>query len=264
MTVAIGEREISEAAIAAEMQYHPAATQEDAWTAAATALVVRRLLLDEAAREGLWSESPDAGRGDAEGGDAEAAIARLLERTVAVPVADEATCRRWYERNPARFRSPDLYEARHILLAAAPDDAEARAAAKARAVELIAAIAAAPERFGAFARAESACPSKDQDGHLGQFTAGTTVPELETFLAALEEGQLSPVPVETRYGVHVVRLLRRVPGRVVPFEAARERIAEQLADGAWRMAVRQYLMRLAAEADVRGIDLPRATGPLMQ
>ncbi|MGE0719994.1 MAG: peptidylprolyl isomerase, partial [Alphaproteobacteria bacterium] len=248
-----------EAAIAAEMQHHPAPDAETAWREAAHALVVRRLLLTEAAARGLWR-----GEADAAGPAAEAAIERLLQAAIVVPTADEEACRLYHRRNPARFRTPDLYEAEHILLAAAPDDDDARAQARRRASALIALLSAAPERFAEHARRWSACPSRDQGGHLGQFAAGTTVPELETFLAALEEGQLCPVPVDTRYGVHVLRLLRRSAGRSLPFEAVRDRIGEMLAAHAWGMAVRQYLMQLAARADVRGVALARASGPLVQ
>ena len=259
MMVVVGGSEIPEAAIAAEMQHHPASSPDEARWQAARALVVRRLLLAEAVSRGLWS-----GALDAAGPAVETAIERLLAAELSMPNADVAACRRFYQQNKAKFITRDLYEAQHILLAVAPDDDEMRPAVKARAVALIALLAEAPDRFGEFARAESACPSKENDGHLGQFAAGTTVPEFETFLAAIEEGQLCPIPVETRFGFHVVRLLRRLPGRPLPFEAVQARVADMLSTHAWQMAVRQYLMRLAAAAEVSGFDLPTASGPLLQ
>jgi len=259
MIVSVGGTNIPEAEIAAEMQHHPADSADAARQEAARALVIRRLLLAEAARLGHWSGPPDAA-----GPAVEAAIGALLAAAVTIPTADPQTCRRYYDRNPGKFRSPDLFEAQHILLAAAPDDEAEREVARARAATLIALLVEAPDRFGALARAESACPSKDQEGHLGQFAAGTTVPEFETFLAALEEGQLCPVPVQTRFGVHVVRLLRKSEGRQLPFDAVQERVGAMLSEHAWRMEVRQYLTRLASAADVRGVDLPTASGPLLQ
>ena len=53
------------------------------------------------------------------------------------PHADEQTCRRYYEGHLARFRSPDLVEARHILLVADPHDAEALAIARKKAENAI-------------------------------------------------------------------------------------------------------------------------------
>ena len=55
----------------------------------------------------------------------------VVEREVTVPAPDDVTCRRYYEQNSARFRSPDIYEASHILFAALPADREGYAAARA-------------------------------------------------------------------------------------------------------------------------------------
>ena len=188
----------------------------------------------------------------------------MIEREVDIPAPEEAECRRYYENNPARFRSPDLVEAAHILLAARPDDEEARAGAEALAGELIEVLSASPERFGELARAQSACDSKHNDGRLGQLSRGDTVPEMETFLFNLEEGQLSPVPVKTRYGVHVVRVDKRVPGRALPYEAVAEKIADYLKEASWRRAFRQYVQLLAGSADITGIDMAAASSPLVQ
>ncbi len=147
-----------------------------------------------------------------------------------MPAADEATCRRYYEANRARFRSPDLFAAQHILFAAAPDDDEARTAAKACAAEALRTLADSPDRFADLARAMSDCPSREQGGDLGQITRGSTVPEFETFLMSLDEGETCPVPVESRYGFHIVKLNRRATGRELPFEQVQQRIADYLAD----------------------------------
>jgi peptidyl-prolyl cis-trans isomerase C len=249
VSVNVNGVEIAEAAIAAEMQYHPAASREAAWREAATALALRELLLQEARAEGL------EGAGGADLEAANDAIERLLAARVAVRAPDEAECRRYYERNRRRFRSPDLVEAQHILLAAAPDDADARAAARARAEELLAAVERDPAAFGALARANSDCPSAAGDGRLGQLTRGSTVPELETYLFSLDEGETCAAPVETRYGVHVLRLLRRIEGRELPFEAVREAIAGELQKRARESATCLYVRALAETARIDGIDL---------
>ena len=50
LPVIVNGREISAAMIAAEVQNHPASDADEAWAAAARALVLRQLLLDEADR----------------------------------------------------------------------------------------------------------------------------------------------------------------------------------------------------------------------
>lgn len=252
MIIAVDGMPISEAAIDAEVQYHPAASLDDARRAAAEALVVRELLLREAGRRGVDGSTP------------EETIEGLLEAAVVTPQLDEASCRRFFDNNRRRFRSPDLYEAQHILLAADPDDSEARTSAQAKAAALLAAIVAEPGRFEALAREHSACPSGASGGHLGQITRGSTVPEFETFLCCLEDGEICATPVESRYGYHVVRLLRRLPGRELLYEHVRPAIGDYLRDYAWQTAVRQYISILAGQARIEGLDLPAASSPLVQ
>lgn len=251
---------IAAEAIAAEMQHHEAPCAETAWEKAAAALVVRRLLVDEAARRGLLPDAPDEDGTLPE----EIAIDRLLAQAVRVPDADEATCHRWYAANLARFRSPELWEASHILIAADPADAPARAAAEDRASALLAQVLEAPDALPALARAHSDCPSAAQGGHLGQVGRGGTVPEFETFLAVLEPGQVCPVVVKSRYGMHVVRLHQRAEAKQLPFAAVRDQVARHLRASSWRRGVHQFIAQLAAAARIEGVSLHAATGPLVQ
>jgi peptidyl-prolyl cis-trans isomerase C len=70
--------------------------------------------------------------------------------------------------------------------------------------------------------------------------------------------------VETKYGVHVIRLVRRAVGRELPYEAVKERIASYLEESAWRRAVHQYVAILAGRASIEGVELDAATSPLVQ
>lgn len=253
---------IPEAAIAAEMQNHPAASPDAAWKEAARALAIRELLLQEARRQGIEATSPQDD--DRLRTEDETLIDRLLESQVAMPVAGEADCRRYYDNNLARFRTPSLFEASHILLPAASEDRDAYDAACREAETLIAVLQTRPGEFAALAKARSACPSAGVGGSLGQLERGQTVPEFETFLFALEPGQLCSVPVKTRYGAHVLRLDRRIEGRQLPFDTVRQRIADYLDEAVWRRATAQYLQILAGRAELQGIDLDASDSPLVQ
>lgn len=242
---------IDEAAVLAEMQYHPAASAEEAGRRAAEALAVRELLLQRAAALGYDRDEEDA-------------IDRLIAAEVALPAPDDESCRRYYEANRSQFRSPTLYEARHILIPAMPEDEEERTAAKQQAEKLIALLQADPELFSQLAREYSVCSSKDNGGHLGQFASDTTVPEFETFLDELQVGQLSPAPVPTRYGFHVLQLIQRQPGRELPYENVQHRVSDYLCESVFRTAVRQYIAVLAAEAEISGVALAGADSPLLQ
>jgi len=92
MSIFVNKVEITEEEVGQEMQYHPAPTQQRAWQMAAQSLVVRQLLLQQAANNGLDPEDQE-----------EAVIDQLLEQDVTVPEADEATCQRFYDTHPDSF-----------------------------------------------------------------------------------------------------------------------------------------------------------------
>jgi hypothetical protein len=98
MAIFVNKIEITDAEIGQEMQYHPAPAQERAWHMAAQSLVIRQLLLQQAASNGLCGEVASVAPGEDE-----KLIDQLLEQDVIVPEADEATCQRFYDNHPNSF-----------------------------------------------------------------------------------------------------------------------------------------------------------------
>ncbi|MFZ2103534.1 MAG: peptidylprolyl isomerase [Oricola sp.] len=254
---------IPESEILAEAQNHPAENPGSALKAAAEALVIRELLWQEALRLeiGVAPENDAAGRMETE---RDAAIRLLVEREARAPSATDEECRRYYERFPEKFRTEPLFEARHILLAAPESDRQARATAREKAVRLCEGLARASADFAAMAREYSDCPSREQGGNLGQLTRGSTVAEFEAALSTMREGEISPSPVESRFGFHIIALDRKIEGRQLPYDFVADRIAAWLEASAWSKAVSQYIAVLAGKAEIRGISLEKADGPLVQ
>ena len=244
---------IARDAIVREMQHHAAAKPIAAWQQAARALVIRELLMQRARHLGVEPEPIRDADGRRETDD-EAIMRALVEREVTVPEPDDATCRRFYETNRSRFRSPDIYEASHILFAALPADREAHAQARADAAGVLATLQENPDCFATLARAYSRCPSAAQGGNLGQITRGQTTPEFEQALLALPPGELCAEPVATRYGFHVIRLDRKHEGRTLPYELVADRIADYLRESVRRRADAQYVARLVSAARIEGIE----------
>jgi peptidyl-prolyl cis-trans isomerase C len=253
--VAVNGVVIPRDAIARETQNHPSETPIKAWIEAARSLVVRELLLQEARRLCIRAVplSDDASRRETED---EASIRGLIEQEIAIPVADEQSCRRYYDMNRKRFMSQDIYCAAHILFAANAADSQGYTAALELARAVLAELEQAPARFEELARAHSACPSAAQGGNLGQIGQGQTTPDFERALMALAPGSLTKEPVQTRYGLHIIRLDRKIEGRELPFEAVAARIADYLTESARRRATAQYIARLVTRADIAGVELP--------
>ncbi|MDR9439025.1 MAG: peptidylprolyl isomerase, partial [Halomonas sp.] len=139
--IRVGETTLEEAAIAEEMQYHPADSAGTAQLKAARALVVRELLRQRAAVLGMAEVAGEAID------EADAAIAELLERELEVPEPAEEDCQRFHAAHPERFSEPTRLRVRHVLLAAAPDDAPARDAGYRLGEKLVRELQAVPERF---------------------------------------------------------------------------------------------------------------------
>lgn len=261
-TISVNGNVIPREVIAREVQNHPAGKPILAWQAAARALVVRELLLQESARLSIKAEPLRDPEGRYETAE-EAAMRVLIEREVATPEPDEAACLRFYEQNRQRFRSGDLFEAAHILIASRPDDIAARMEARRTAENILTAVRGDPGLFAEFARSHSACKiSAQEGGRLGQLTRGQTVAEFEATLQRMRPGEYAIA--ETRYGFHVVRLDQQAPGQVLPFELARDRIADYLATSVQHRALAQYVSVLAGRAEITGVTLVAAASPLLQ
>ncbi|HVJ00982.1 MAG TPA: peptidylprolyl isomerase [Sphingomonas sp.] len=251
--------EIAPEAIAREIQHHPAPDAETAWIEAARALAVRELLLQEARRLGIEAEpeADEAGRIEPED---DALVRQLLEEEVEPERAGEAECRRYYEANSERFRTPDLFEAAHILIEPEGEDDAAWESAHARSVSIIEGIADDPAAFAAAARAFSGCASARQDGSLGQIRRGELVAAVQAGLEALADGTTGREPVRSRFGWHILRLQRRISGRTLPFEVVAPKIADMLEARSWSVAAGRYVAALAARGEVEGVRIEGAMG----
>ncbi|MFL1873714.1 peptidylprolyl isomerase [Hansschlegelia beijingensis] len=252
--VSVNGVEIEAEAIAREIQNHPAEDGATAWRSAAQALVLRELMLQAARGAGL-DPSPErdhAGRVETE---EEALIRAILDLAPEPQKAGEAECRRYYDANPHRFRMPTLIEASHILLEPGSGDPEGWEKAEREARALAAELGDDPADFAAAARAFSACPTSRQDGSLGQVRPGELVAEIQSVLERLPEQTTSRVPVRSRFGWHVLRHHRSIPGKTLPYEMAAGKIAEMLDARAWMMSVAAYVLQLAREAEIEGVVL---------
>lgn len=99
MPVFVNKTEITDDAVFAEMQYHPASSAEEAQYRAALALTIRELLLQEAAQLGIEAPDPNSVPEIQE----DFKITRLLEQEVVTPEPDEIFCQRYYDQNQKKF-----------------------------------------------------------------------------------------------------------------------------------------------------------------
>jgi peptidyl-prolyl cis-trans isomerase C len=253
--VVVNNETIPQASIAAEAQNHAAPKDKPgiAWRKAAQALAIRALMLQEAKARGLTPDPLELAPGRFETED-EALIRALLDEVLTIaPVTDEDVRAEW-AKDPDRYRSAPLWDVSHILCACDPRDGLAREAAEARARAVLSRLDGDAKGFAAAART-SDCGSKASGGHLGQLGPGDTVPEFEAALRGLPEGGMTPDPVLSRHGWHIIRLNATAPGQVLPYETVGPKIAQALEKAAWARASRDFVEHLAQGARITGASL---------
>ncbi|WP_084650297.1 peptidylprolyl isomerase [Stappia stellulata] len=255
-TVSVNGHVIDSRTIAAEAQNHEAPRGKPglAWKAAANAVVLRTLLLEDARGRGLEPDPVEVGPNRYET-EEEALIRALLEIAVEIDPPTEAEINAEWARDPDRFRAPPLWEVSHLLVACDPADKAQAEAARVRAVGLAQRALDDPAGFSRLASEHSDCGSKSSGGALGQLGPGDTVPEFEAVLRRLAEGEITPDPVPTRHGWHLIRMDAAAPGAVLPFEAVRDKIAAAMEKAAWAREARSFVNRLVASAEIIGADM---------
>jgi peptidyl-prolyl cis-trans isomerase C len=241
---------IADDAVGREMQHHPATSRDEAERQAATALVVRELLLQRGSEREIAGATEDE------------RIANLIEEEIRVPEPTDEEIARYYRRNGLQFTSPALYGAAHIFFPARASNEAASADATAKAEAVFAELLADRASFAELAQAHSACSSKEQGGSLGLVRKGDTNAELEQAMAMMDVGEIRLV--RSRHGYHVLRLDDCAPATSLPLEEAKGWIAEHLRKSSKRRAIAQYLQLLTARAKIQGIDLAAADSPLVQ
>lgn len=144
-------------------------------------------------------------------------------------LVSEAAIQQYYQQNAAKYREPEQRRASHILIAVgAADDAQKRAAAKAKAETIYQQLKTSPARFAEIAKRDSTdAGSAAQGGDLGWFARNAMVKPFSDAAFALKEGQIS-APVLSEFGYHIIQLTGIKPAKVQPLAAVKTDITAEL------------------------------------
>ena len=210
---------------------------------------------------GLSAPEPDA--------QTRAAIEALLEAEVHSPEPGAEECRRHYEAHKPRFVVGQALHVRHILFAVTPGVPVNALAQRAEAALLeLSRQGVAIDRFAQLAAELSNCPSSAQGGDLGWITPQDCAPELAKALFlqndAIQAVGLHPRLVHSRFGLHIIEVLEREPGRLPEFAELQAQIGARLTLQSEATALRQYMQLLVGQARLEGVELEGADTPLVQ
>ena len=136
----------------------------------------------------------------------------------------------FYKDNPAQFQQGERVHASHILIGV-PEGADAAAKAEARkkAEQVLAEVKTGGD-FGALAKQHSTDPgSAVNGGDLGYFSPGQMVGPFNDAAFSLASGATSDL-VETQFGFHIIRVIEKQAGRIVPLAEVRPQVEEFLSN----------------------------------
>lgn len=153
---------------------------------------------------------------------------RLLGQTYLQKVVHEkvtdAALEKLYKENLAKYPAKEEVRARHILVKT-----------KAEAEEIIKELKNGAD-FAKLAKEKSIGPSGKNGGDLDYFTRGQMVKPFEDAAFSLKKGEVSPEPVHTPFGWHVIKVEDRRTSKPT-FDEEKEKLREQMSQEVARAAV---------------------------
>ena len=197
---------------------------------------------------------------EADGFDEES-YRRHIERMIAAKIyldrvrmdasdVSDVELRRFYDENEARLTLPPRVRVRHILLKWKPLGTQDDRGAVRKQMQPILERAREGEDFAKLAMEFSEDSStRGNGGDTGLFGPGTMVPEFEQAAFTLEVGEISD-PVDTVFGVHIMKVEEREEARLLPFEEVRDQLRDYVREQQMEAAVRAKIEDLRAAAEV--------------
>jgi parvulin-like peptidyl-prolyl isomerase len=156
----------------------------------------------------------------------------------------------YYRKNTEQFEAPELVHAAHIVKNVDETNSETTALA---AIEDVRGKLEVGADFAELADTFSDCPGAG--GDLGYFPRGQMVPEFDEAVFGLQTGQVSEI-FRTPFGFHIAKVLDRKPAGVQPFEQVRGSLEDALHGAKQERALREYVERLRAKAQIREVRIP--------
>ncbi len=154
------------------------------------------------------------------------------EKAIASIRVDDAEARTYFDENAAEFTAEESVNASHILV---KTEEEAN--------KILSDINAGKITFEAAAKEFSSCPSKENGGNLGDFGKGQMVPEFDSAVFSMNEGEIS-APVKTQFGYHIIKLVKKNEAAPMEFSAVKEDIKNMLLSEKRRKAYESKINQL--------------------
>ena len=201
-------------------------------------IIKKEILYQEALKKGI-DKSPDFLKKLEEFKKLTLVSALLEKEIMSKSTVSDQEVKDYYEKNKADFAATSQIRASHILV---KTEGEAR-----KILERL----KKGEKFDVVAKKESIDKeSAKNGGDIGYFSKGQVVPEFEKVAAGLKKGEMSPVPVKTSFGYHIIKVTDRKTGPVIEFDRVKDIIRQRLSGEKQKDSFDSYVSELKKTAKI--------------
>jgi peptidyl-prolyl cis-trans isomerase C len=178
------------------------------------------------------------------------AISKMMQAQVASAApASDADAKTFYEKNPDKFKRPEVVRASHILIRVsekAPEEERKKARAR---IDAVLKRARAGEDFAVLAREHSQDGSAAQGGDLNYFEKGQMVAPFDQAAFSLKPNDISDV-VTTEFGYHIIKVVDHKPAGSVPFDEVSAKILEFLSQQKKQETAQAFINSIKQKAKI--------------
>jgi len=155
------------------------------------------------------------------------------EKAIASARVDEAEARAYFDENKEQFITEESVNASHILV---KTEEEAN--------KILEDINSGKISFEDAAKEYSTCPSKENGGNLGDFGRGQMVPEFDSAVFSMAEGEITAAPVKTQFGYHLIKLVKKNEAQPMEYATVKEDLKNMLLNEKRRKAYESKINQL--------------------
>ena len=176
----------------------------------------------------------------------------LISRVVGYEVRKRATVSTeeiegYYSEHLKDYWIPEKLQLRHILFLMDDTLSEGDIHIKKQKARLALKKIRSGENFVAVAKELSEDISASTGGDLGEIERGKMVPEFEKAAFLLKEGEVSGL-VKTPYGLHIIKVDKKISGQTLPLDQVRDQIENLFKDKKLKSEYEKYLAELKQAA----------------
>lgn len=153
----------------------------------------------------------------------------------------------YYSQHLKDYWIPEKLQLRHILFLMDDTLSDEEIRIKTQKAHLALKKIRSGEDFIAVAKEFSEDISASTGGDLGEIERGKMVPEFENAAFQLKEGEVSGL-VKTPYGLHIIKIDKKISGETLPLDQVRDKIENHFKDKKLKSEYSKYLVELKQKA----------------